>query len=213
MTKFYVLRHGDILNPNQVLYLHMDYQIPLSPLGIKQVEAQAQKLKTHSIKTIYHSPLYRTKQSAEIVASILKTKNIEPDHALLEVKNPLQGIKLTEFDLNWSGNLYHPDLISKGGESIEQIRNRMMSAIVKYSQKWPNQAIILVSHGDPINILWLVAEKRELIKSNLGSDRHPVLGKPYAYKGSVTVFTYQKQQLTKKDYWPPMSLKQGIVKS
>ncbi len=202
MTNFFVLRHGDISNPDQILYLRMDKEIKLSPLGESQVTAQSKKLKLHHIKAIYFSPLYRTRQSAYLAEKVLRTQCLIPDDRLLDVANPMQGLSLAKFDRQWDGNLYHPDLIAKGGETIAQVANRMKTVVNDLASRYSKQSVLLVSHGDPIKILWLIANHQKLNKKSIGSDRVPTLGNPYPDKGSVTVFKYQKR-LTKVSYWPP----------
>lgn len=201
MTTFYVLRHGEILNPNNVVYLRMDEEIGLSPLGEQQVASQAQRLKDKQIMAIYHSPLWRTKRSGEIVEGVVRTGHLVADPRLIDCYSPIQGMDMDEYDRRYAGNLYHPKLIAQGGETMKQVKNRMMGLIEELAAKNLNQAVVVVSHGDPIKILWLVADRLELTKENLGGNRHPLPGVPYPAKGSVTVLEYKEGKLKRKDYW------------
>src|SRR3989344_2371594 len=200
MSTFYVLRHGDILNPHQVVYLRMDQEIPLSDLGKQQVAIQAERLRTCHIQAIYYSPLWRTKQSAHILESVLKTNHLIPEPKLLEVINPQQGTAFHDFDRRYHGDLYHPDLIAQGGETIPQVAERMMSVVQQIAHQNPNQSIVLVSHGDPIKTFWLISDSLAFNKQNLGSERFPIPGVPYPAKGSVSVFQHTENQLTRTDY-------------
>jgi len=212
MTTIYLIRHGDILNPKKILYLQMDQEIKLSPLGKKQIATQAQKLITRHpelvsgsqhIPAIYHSPLLRTKTSAEIIEQILQTHNLIPDKRLIDAGSPAQGMTFTEFKIKYNENLYHPDLLAQGGETIKQIADRMFSALTNFSQQHPNESIIVVSHGDPIRIVQMIAQHIELTKQNMGSDIPPLTEINYPLKSSVTVLEINKNKLTQIDYWKP----------
>src|SRR3989344_5784029 len=125
MSTFYVIRHGDILNPHQVVYLRMDQEILLSDLGMQQVAIQADRLRTCHIQAIYYSPLWRAKHSAQIVESVLNTNCLIAEPKLLEVSNPRHGMAFKDFDREFQGDLYHPDLIAQGGETLQQVADRM----------------------------------------------------------------------------------------
>lgn len=208
--KLYIFRHGEILNPNNLVYLRMDQEIKLSETGKKQIVGQSQKLqKTHPhlfnpSTPIYHSPLLRTTQTAKIISQILNIKTLTPDKRLLDVSSPAQGMPMSKFTQKYQHNLYHPQLIKQGGETIAQVGQRMQSAFLEYSQKHPHQNAIGVSHGDPIRIIQMIAQHLELNTQNMGSDLYPVANIEYPQKGSLTIFEIQNQKISMLEYWPPI---------
>jgi broad specificity phosphatase PhoE len=116
---------------------------------------------------------------------------------------------MADFDKKYQGDLYHPELTAKGGETMQQIQNRMLKALQSYVRKHPNQNIIAVSHGDPIRIIQMTTQNLKLTKPNLGSDRHPTPEIQYPEKGSLTILKTKNNRLIQLDYWPPPTISSG----
>lgn len=148
-TKIYLVRHGEVHNPEKILY----GRIPgykLSERGRNQAAKLGKFLSNRPVRAIYVSPLERTKETAAIVASFLPPAPISYDDRLLEVKTPLEGKLLSEF--NNIFDFYSEPLQSMGGESMTDIWQRMESIIEEVKEKHSGSEVILVSHGDPIMI-------------------------------------------------------------
>lgn len=149
-TKIYLVRHGEVHNPEKILYGRKP-GFHLSESGREQAAKLGQFLTGHPIAAIYSSPLQRTHETAAIVASFLTPVLFMYDERLLEVKTPLEGKPISLFtDLSFNG--YSDDLISQGGESMTDILHRMEDIIGEVRKKHEGQEVVLVSHGDPIMI-------------------------------------------------------------
>lgn len=149
-TTIYLVRHGEVHNPTKVVY----GRIPgfyLSETG----RAQADKLGSHlagkKLSAIYASPLERTHETATYIHKHHEHLNIVHDERIIECYTPLEGesIEVVEKN-NW--NFYAPEFLEKGGESLEDIWNRMSAFFSEKVQQHKGESIAVVSHGDPIMI-------------------------------------------------------------
>jgi broad specificity phosphatase PhoE len=149
-TTIYLVRHGDVHNPDGVFY----ERIPgfrLSDLGNTQAHALGKFLSTKTIAAIYASPLQRTQETATIVASYHATLSVVSDDRLIEVSSIKRGQKQAELAMDrW--NFYLPKYTKQGGEKLSDIWRRMKHVIGEKVKAHQGQEIILVSHGDPIMI-------------------------------------------------------------
>lgn len=124
---------------------------PLSADGKRKAKAISNYFKNKKIVAIYSSPILRTKQTAEIIASELNLKvSIAP--LLIETKTPFQGMSFKKFFKRRKDIYFDEEHIKGGGESIEEINARMSTFIKRILEKHPNSEVIAVSHGDPIMI-------------------------------------------------------------
>lgn len=151
-TVVYLLRHGDYENPKNIFHGRLP-GFPLSKNGIRQVKLLASVLKSKPIVAIYTSPLARAKQTAEIIVRFQKKPiQIIEDTRLLDIRTPLQGKSRTFMDsIKW--NFYHKRYIRAGGETLEEISERMRSFFGDILVKHKGKHLVIVTHGDPIMVL------------------------------------------------------------
>src|SRR5437899_2982599 len=93
-TRFYLIRHAEVENPNRVLYGHLD-GFPLSALGRAQAAAVGEGLRHAAVTRIVHSPLERAAETARIIAEKLTPRPVlEADSELREAEfsRYLQGV-------------------------------------------------------------------------------------------------------------------------
>lgn len=74
MTVVHLVRHGEVANPNHVVYADLD-GFNLSPLGVRQVHATAAHLAQRPIEGVFTSPLARARQTAMAIA---RRHDLEP---------------------------------------------------------------------------------------------------------------------------------------
>jgi probable phosphoglycerate mutase len=168
MTTIYLLRHGHYESPKPVA----PYRLPgfhLSPEGMHQVEALAQTLREEKIAAVFTSPMERTRETADIVA---RPHHIVPviDERLNEVQSPLQGKTPEEIHElgGWNWQIYDtPWYHERGGETLEAIRERVVTVIEEKRVAYSDRAICLISHGDPIMLAAAYYEGRELTAERL----------------------------------------------
>lgn len=154
-NKYYIMRHGQALSNVRGLCSCWPEQFnnPLTTIGKKAVKASAETLKGKNINYIFHSPLKRTKMSAEIVGKILKLK-VKPDKRLREI----QFGKYNNHHLNgmWAAFKNEEERINKGadgGESYAEILNRMMDFLREVDNLYKGKTILIVSHEGPLFLL------------------------------------------------------------
>lgn len=152
-TTIYLVRHGAVQNPDQVIYGRMP-GFPLSEEGRQQAHRLGAHLSGKNIAAIYASPLARTRETAGIISSFHKNIEILFDERLLEVHSPgLEGKPFADFAAEeW--NFYKPGYIARyGGERLGDIWRRMQAFLTEAAKKHKGQKIVAVSHGDPIMIV------------------------------------------------------------
>lgn len=150
-TIIYFMRHGEVYNPKDILYGRLP-GFNLSESGRKKVIIQAGQLKKEGIEAIYSSPLLRTRQTAAIIAGVLKIKPII-SYLLIEVRLIIQGMPLLEFRKSIQPDIYDKKYTLRGQESIEEIQRRISRFLRLVLKKHSGKKILVVSHGDPIVIL------------------------------------------------------------
>ena len=149
-TVIYLVRHGDVHNPDGVFYERLP-GFYLSELGITQAHTLGKFLSDKKISAIYASPLERTHQTADIIASYQHGLNVVHDKRLLEVSSVKRGQKQADLAAErW--NFYKPKYTKLGGEKLSDVWKRINSFFKEAVQKHKGQAIVVVSHGDPVMI-------------------------------------------------------------
>jgi broad specificity phosphatase PhoE len=147
MTTIYLLRHGEVHNPDGVIYGHLPgYR--LSESGRAEIVTAAQALSVRGpFDALLTSPLERAQESADIVGQRLElTPIIEP----LLAETYVSGYQGQPFSA-----LPSPYITEDGVPGIEgaaSLRARMI-AWVASSRKY--DCVIAVSHRDPIAMLLL----------------------------------------------------------
>jgi broad specificity phosphatase PhoE len=150
-TIFYFMRHGEVYNPENILYGRLP-NFRLSNNGKKQVERAVGFFQNIKIDILYSSPLLRAKETAKIIGSLLGLP-VYQSSLLNEVKLIFQGTTLCEYKKNIQPHLYTKKYLDQGQESIPDIFKRMMRFVQVVTKKYKGKTILAVSHGDPIGIL------------------------------------------------------------
>ncbi len=149
-TTIYLVRHGEVYNPNQVVY----GRIPgffLSETGRAQADKLGGHLSAKKLSAIYASPLERTHETATYIHKHHGHLEIRHDERIIECYSPLEGSPIVEVEKN-NWNFYEPQFIKKGGESLSDIWNRMSAFFSEKVKQHAGESIAVVSHGDPIMI-------------------------------------------------------------
>lgn len=150
-TTIYFLRHGEVFNPNKILYGRLA-GFPLSGIGKIQIRKIAQSFENKRLGFIYTSPMLRTRQTAEIIGNQLKLKPKVSD-LLNEVKLFCEGLSIEEYHDRIQFELYSEKNIKEGQEDIVSVEGRMKKFVNFIIKKHSGKKILVVSHGDPIMIL------------------------------------------------------------
>ena len=163
-TTVHLLRHGEVYNPQGVLYGRLPGYF-LSDLGLKMADRAASALANRDIATVISSPMERAQQTA---APIAKTHRVEilTNSDLIEAENIFEGKRVSVGDgvlkqpKTWR-HLWNPFKPS-WGEPYDTVATRMSAAIESARSQAQGREAVLVSHQLPIWIARLAAENRRL---------------------------------------------------
>lgn len=164
-TRVHVLRHGEVENPNKVLYGRQP-NWHLSKRGGQMAQALALWSKDRPIRAIHVSPLERAQETAAPIV-IAHGVPITTDRRLIEAANVFEGTTFSVGDgvlrnpASWK-YLWNPWRPSWGEPYKEQIE-RMLAAICAARDGAIGAEAICVSHQLPIWILRSHVEGKSLI--------------------------------------------------
>ncbi|CAB4330277.1 MAG: histidine phosphatase family protein [Actinobacteria bacterium] len=160
-TTVHLLRHGEVHNPEKVLYGRLPgYR--LSSLGGDMALRAAQALIHNDVVLVVASPLERAQQTAEPIART-HGLSISTDPNLIEADNVFEGQRVSVGDgvlrdpRTWR-HLYNPFKPS-WGEPYKVLAERMSTAVFDARDKALGHEAVLVSHQLPIWICRLKFEK------------------------------------------------------
>ena len=183
-TTLYLMRHGEVHNPTQVLYGRMP-DFYLSETGKQQAHAAGKWLQDKNISTIYCSPMERTQQTAGIVAEYQKSLTPQHDERIIEINTPHEGRPITELEaMGWdlyTGNQPPYELESTVLERVHDFFEYVLAQHV-------GESVLAVGHGDILVFPWLDAQgvvpqaqmKDSLLNYNL----------PEAYPATASIMTF-----------------------
>ncbi len=160
----HLLRHGEVYNPEGVLYGRLPgYR--LSDLGEQMAQRAADALADHDIAAVISSPMERAQQTAEPIAQ-LHGHDIGIEPLAIEADNIFEGQRVSVGDgvlrqpATWR-HLWNPFRPS-WGEPYDDVASRMRQAILNTRDLAQGREAVLVSHQLPIWIARLDAEGRRL---------------------------------------------------
>jgi probable phosphoglycerate mutase len=152
VTTILLARHGETdWNSERRWQGHADQ--PLNEVGREQARELAETLAGRSIDVVYSSDLVRAHETALIVAERLGLP-VEGDAGLREVDVG-----------DWSGRLVaeieaaDPEAFQlwrqgrkawNGGESYEEMGERVVGAVLRLAARHPGQTVLIVTHGGSI---------------------------------------------------------------
>ncbi len=164
-TIVHLLRHGEVHNPEGVLYGRMD-GYHLSDLGRTMAERVATSIKDRDIVHLRVSPLERAQETARPLAAALDLE-IVTDERVIESGNVFEGKRFGVGDgalrkpSAWR-HLWNPFKPS-WGEPYKDLTARMMSAVHDAREEARGHEAVIVSHQLPIWITRLHVEKRSFL--------------------------------------------------
>ena len=151
-TVVHLLRHGEVHNPEGVLYGRLD-GYHLSELGRRMAEMVARHLADHDVTLVVASSLTRAQETAAPVAAAHGLE-VSVDDRVLEAANRFEGERVNAgpgafaHPRHW-GKLVNPFKPS-WGEAYAVIADRMLEAIEAAKEKAAGHEAVIVSHQLPI---------------------------------------------------------------
>lgn len=195
-TVVHLLRHGEVHNPEGVLYGTLP-GYHLSEDGRMMAKAAARWLHGRDVVAIRSSPLERALQTAEPVAAEFGLPAVA-DERLIEPANHFEGMVFGVGD----GSLRHPrhwpylvnPMRPSWGERYHSIAVRMLAAVAAAREAAYGHEAVCVSHQLPIWVARRAIERRRLWHR---PDRRECA------LASVTSVTYSGKTIVAVDYHEP----------
>ncbi|MGV0747473.1 histidine phosphatase family protein [Mycolicibacter heraklionensis] len=195
-TRVHLIRHGEVHNPDGILYGRLP-GFRLSDTGRAQAVAAADLLADRDIVAVIASPLQRAQETAAPIAA-RHNLAIDTDEDLIESANFFEGKRVSPGDGAWRNprfwwHLRNP-FTPSWGEPYDQIAARMATAVSKARARAAGHEVVCVSHQLPV---WTA--RQHLTGNRLWHDpRRRECG-----VGSVTTLIYDGDRLVDVDYQVP----------
>jgi probable phosphoglycerate mutase len=160
-TQLLVIRHGETAwNAEHRIQGHLD--IPLSSTGFRQAASLAERLAHERIDAVYSSELARAWLTALPVAERLGL-DVMPEPRLRErCFGIFEGLTLDEIAARhpeafrlWRGR--DPAWAMEGGETGQQLIDRVLAAMHDLAARHRGQTIALVTHGGVLDVAYRAA--------------------------------------------------------
>ena len=157
MTTVYLIRHGEA-EGNRYRRCHGQYDSTITDNGYRQIAALAKRMAGVPIDAAYASDLTRT-QTTALAVTRTHALDLRLDPRLREV-----GVGVWE-DRTWTwlGKFDTERLVAfnsdaqrwavEGGETMAQVRDRMLAALRDIIAAHPDQSVAIVSHGMALRAL------------------------------------------------------------
>ena len=184
-TTLYLMRHGEVHNPDGILYGRMPgYR--LSEAGLQQAQAAGRWLAEVALTAIYCSPMERAQQTAAIVAGYQAELAPRVDDRIVEVYTPYEGQPTAELAaMGW-------DLYSGNQPPYETPRvvlERVLDFFDHLVSAHRGEAVAAVAHGDILVFPWLHAQN--VVPEALMKDRLRDYALPVDYPATASIMTFE----------------------
>ena len=164
--KWFFIRHGQINSNRNKVYSGRSDE-PLNARGVEQAQQAVELVRSSGIDRVISSPLVRTGQTANIIASALGLK-LRFDPAFNEMKfGAWEGMSESSiqqhYPLEWKLWNNSPDQLKMPGrETLQQLQKRVVERMHAISQENKAANILVVSHVAVIRVALLFAQQRPL---------------------------------------------------
>ncbi|CUB02734.1 histidine phosphatase family protein [Marinomonas fungiae] len=157
-NRYYIMRHGQSeANVAGKIVSHPDIgcqQYGLSDQGRQQIIGSLKSYRGPTFQQVYCSDFQRTKETALLVTQLLSLPSPVCEPLLRErFFGHLDGCSDDHYEHVWQQDAAHPNELDNGVETTEQVFRRAITAIERLEELHKNQTILLVSHGDVLQIL------------------------------------------------------------
>lgn len=195
-TTVHLLRHGEVYNPDGILYGRAD-GYHLSELGLRMADRVADRVGHRDIVAVVSSPLERAQQTAAPLARA-RGVEVETDERVIESTSVFAGQRfgvrrsILRSPEVWK-HLWNPFRPS-WGEPYREIADRMLATVHDLRDRVHGHEGVIVSHQLPIWTTRLAAEGRSFMHDP--RKRHCTLC-------SLTSLTYDGDRLVQIGYSEP----------
>ncbi|KAL3539142.1 hypothetical protein ACH5RR_002508 [Cinchona calisaya] len=188
-NRYWVLRHGkSIPNANGLIVSSLENgildQYKLAPEGVHQARLAAQSFQKVLLENniplenvrICYSPFSRTSHTAKVVASVINLPFEGPQcKVVAELRERFFGpsYELASHDKYpeiWALDEKDPFLPPEGGESVADVVSRLTKALISMESEFEGCAVLIVSHGDPLQILQTILKAAKQVTTEAGNN-------------------------------------------
>jgi len=152
------LRHGQAKNNSERILAGRTKGVPLTELGLKQVQGITKFLKPLNISRIYSSPIERALNTAQIVGNELNLE-CKVDERLTELEmGKFTGINYDKIFAE-HGNVFlkfyqeNSTIAEHGVETFSNVKKRILDMVDFCTQNHNGENVLLVTHMDPIKAM------------------------------------------------------------
>lgn len=165
-TRLYLMRHGQVQGHQEKRY-NGQGEVPLTPVGRRQFETLAERLRDEPLTAVYSSDLSRCREGAGLIAE---------GHGLTAVAAPeLREISMGEWEgttwselqtrhpRQWQARLADPvHFRVPGGENLLDVAARVRPVLDRILHDHRGEAVALVAHGGVNRLILLDALRAPL---------------------------------------------------
>jgi len=156
MGKLILVRHGESVGNRAQIFTTTPHELALTELGHEQAREAGLKIaKLFRTELVVSSPYIRARETAKIIAEILKLPvEIEPHLHERDVGSlkgqPYESVFATPgYDPKRPWLWQPPD-----GESFDQVKARVAPILDRLAATHPSRDVVVVSHGGVMMALW-----------------------------------------------------------
>ena len=153
-----IVRHGETdWNSQGILQGWID--VPLNALGRRQARAMAAQFDRTGFSAIWSSPLIRARETAEIIAPLIRLPFPRFHDGLMErnfgifqgiPKSELAELNPVELQLILKRN---PAGHFEGGETMDEFADRILEALVSIGAQYAGQKVLVIAHGWVMDVI------------------------------------------------------------
>jgi probable phosphoglycerate mutase len=153
-----IARHGET-DWNQQGILQGWTDVTLNAQGRRQARALAGDFDPLGFAAIWSSPLIRARETAEIIAPLIRLPTPRCHDGLMErhfgifqgvPKSELAELNPVELQLILKRN---PDGHFEGGESMDGFADRVLGALVDIGRQHPGRKVLVITHGWAMDVV------------------------------------------------------------
>lgn len=157
MSRVYLVRHGQTAwNVGEIFRGRVD--IPLDETGKQEVHLAGEALKDETLHAVYSSPLSRSMETAENIAKFHNI-SVTPLDAIVDISyGEWEGLENQEVQKKYPELhdlwLREPHMVKfPKGESLDEVRSRIMTALDELIVKHRDENFALVAHRVPNKVI------------------------------------------------------------
>lgn len=144
---FYITRHGESQsNVKGIVTESLDPENNLTAKGREQAQKAAEELKDKNISLIYTSPLQRTKETAEIIATVLGIEVVVDERLREQEVGVYEGRDIKEYGAFFENGLERMTKSVPDAETYHATKTRVTEFLYEINKKHQNKNILFVGH-------------------------------------------------------------------